>query len=31
MAIFILDGDTKCDTAYLTMKCYHELAPEVEQ
>lgn len=25
----ISDGDTKCDTAYLTMKCFFEKAPEV--
>lgn len=25
----ILDGDTRCDTAWLTVKCYFEKAPEV--
>lgn len=25
-----LDGDTRCETAYLTIKCYQELMPEVK-
>lgn len=25
-----LDGETRCETAWLTIKCYHELMPEVK-
>lgn len=27
----VLDGPTKCDTAWLTVKCYYEVAPEVNE
>lgn len=30
VTIFILDGNTRCETAYLTAKCYFELMPEVK-
>lgn len=25
----ILDGSTRCETAWLTLKCYYDIAPEV--
>lgn len=27
--ILILDGSTRCETAWLTLKCYYDIAPEV--
>lgn len=30
VTIFILDGNTRCETAYLTALCYFELMPEVK-